>query len=305
MAVTIGDETIVVDLAEEAGSSSLEVTFNRLDFVTADTGFESTATLTPNFSEPPTGSVYWEAVSIANPSANWWNRGPGYEGLWWGAAVPEGTDWDTLTYARAEHIGNNWPTGPTAQLTDVVGERTVVIRATVTMTGESREMTVTFGRGPMSIFSRLEMTAYSYATNATLGMLTLPQSGFPMAQNCGWVVPNTAADLGVDASGIVFNSGNWIENSVSGTKVGYAPSAKVASMKQLAAVAIKGPMSEFPTVPGKGAAIAAGMGGYWSSGDISWDPGISRFRRHDIWLNGATQSDIMVNSLSYGTLCLK
>lgn len=134
---------------------SLAVAYDRDNFVSS--GYSATATITAtakqNGSVIPIapGAVTW-SVESSSITAPWWsNRSPGaMNGLKWGATPVVGL----VGEAGKTTVAGVVPTGAVAQLTDIIGLRTVVVKARMTIGGTSYEQTlsVTFGPGPLSVF---------------------------------------------------------------------------------------------------------------------------------------------------------
>jgi hypothetical protein len=157
--LTIGGEKYRIDLDEGTGSggAGFEVTFDYVNFNSIAAEYESTATITPYFDgKTPTGPVSWSVVNIQNPDKPWWLRGANDpNGLTWGPTAAfvgyDGyTNWATFNF-----ILGTIPQGPVAQLTDVVGNRIVTVKAETTIDGvlHSRTVDVHFGDGPLSVFT--------------------------------------------------------------------------------------------------------------------------------------------------------
>jgi hypothetical protein len=127
------------------------VTFDYVDFDTAASGRKSTATVTPYFGGvTPTGPITWTIASVQNPTAAWWKRSASDpRGLTWGSTPDSSSYWTSAT------VEGTAPTGMTAQLTDIIGNRTVRVRAVTTIDGATVaiEIDVTFGNGPLSAFA--------------------------------------------------------------------------------------------------------------------------------------------------------
>ena len=140
-------------------------------------------------------TVTWTVVS-STVSCEAWNRKREnvYNGLTWGttpltlSAVEENDK-----YAPA----GTAPTGAEAYLTDIVGERTVTVTATVEYNGQlytAEEKTVTFGNGPLSVFKK-PLSSMSW-TSAKAKCVALPstaelqavsgRSGYGAAFAAGW-----------------------------------------------------------------------------------------------------------------------
>jgi hypothetical protein len=250
-----------------------EIVFDRVDFLDEASGFQSTATLTPNFGQTPTGPVTWTILSVQNPSAPWWTRGSGdMNGLTWGPQA-DGLSYWTNTSAPE----GTAPTGAVAELTDVVGERTVTVRAETTIGGTliERDLVVTFGKGPLSVFSSTPSSSIIFGTRQTLtDFLTLnPNSStdFPAANHCGGIVPvdrisstGSSPNITVTVDPSVWTPVNTNPHNYSGDF--YASDMiKLPSDFQLLYVS-RNTSGYFPGIPTKGAALAAGwdyVNAYW------------------------------------------
>jgi hypothetical protein len=168
VAVKIGDETFIVDLTEASTQPGAPVgAIDPFDFTGISSGYQSTATLTPDFGSAPIGPVDWSVASVTNPTGAFWLRGANdRHGLTWGPTADGATNCDNVIEGTAPH-------GPTAQLTDVVGGRTVIVEATANVGGATatRTMTINFGPGPISVFSG--------TTHADNFWANQPNSAFP------------------------------------------------------------------------------------------------------------------------------
>jgi hypothetical protein len=115
-----------------------------------------TATATVNGSTVTinNGEVTWTVEDSSITAAWWGNRSPGaMNGLAWGQSAI------SLDGTQAERTdmsddGGTAPDGDTAYLTDIVGSRTVTVKASMVIDGETRSetATVSFGAGPLSVF---------------------------------------------------------------------------------------------------------------------------------------------------------
>lgn len=107
-----------------------------------------------------TGDVKWEATASEVTSAAW-NRGKDrFNGLTWGekpVSLSEPED-DTIAPAGVA------PTGAVARLTDIVGERTVTVKAEVRVDGTpcTATQTVSFGAGPLAAFAGTPKECFSW-----------------------------------------------------------------------------------------------------------------------------------------------
>ena len=153
---TVGTDTVTVDLS-----------VSKVTFVLTDSGggkdtsfvaekyqtIKLTATLVIDGQEVSLDGtrVTW-TVESSSVSCAVWNRGSdACNGLTWGQTPLSLTAAENDTDTPA----GTAPTGAEAYLTDIVGERTVTVTATVEYNGQSytaEEKRVTFGDGPLSMF---------------------------------------------------------------------------------------------------------------------------------------------------------
>lgn len=98
------------------------------------------------------GDVTWSVASSSVSCAAWRRGASACNGLTWGQTP--------LSLSAAEgdksEPQGDAPNGATAYLTDIVGERTVTVTASVEYNGQSytaEKKTVTFGDGPLSVFA--------------------------------------------------------------------------------------------------------------------------------------------------------
>jgi hypothetical protein len=173
-----------------------------------------------------------------------------------------------------DEVGGSVPNAATIKLTDVVGQRTVKLRAKTAIGGVTYSDTtvVTFGKGPLSVFTKPPSSGMRWATArgipATAGSfgdftaLTNP-SGFPAAAFCGGTVHTGSSDIMVGGSGLEsytvdftygINSNHWRDRS---TDKYYSLTSKLPTLGQLMAVSAYN--SEFINhIKSKGAAQASG-----------------------------------------------
>jgi hypothetical protein len=190
-----------------------------------------------------------------------WKRAAGAKnGLMWvasaSASVPGTTNWGTDT------VLGTAPTGTTAHLADVVGSRK--IKVTASADGKiSVEKEFTFGKGPLSVFSKTGTTGVQWSPGYFKQGNGTPyfqdsDNTFPAAVNlCGGTVNNDVKVTGnanASSSGFEPNPGNndWSEEYKPQGKsnmMRYAQTSKLAKTDQLLAVSLNS---------GKGAALAAG-----------------------------------------------
>lgn len=152
---TVGTDTVTVDLS-----------VSKVTFVLTDSGgggsFDSsqTITLTAELTDANgtkitlnDGDVTWSVIS-SKVTSKAWNRSDRtlYNGLTWGTAATASSPGEgDLTSPQGTA-----PTGAEASLTDIVGERTVKVTASVEYNGQlytAEEKTVSFGKGPLSVFA--------------------------------------------------------------------------------------------------------------------------------------------------------
>ena len=158
-----------------AGATSnglnLSASYNRSSFV--DSGFSATATITATAQDSSgtavainPGDVTWTVVSSSITAAWWGNRSVGaMNGLCWGSTAISLAGYypypgDPQRMDMSGDIANGGggestkPDSATAQLTDIVGSRSVTVKAVMTIGGQQKEGTaqVTFGPGPLSVF---------------------------------------------------------------------------------------------------------------------------------------------------------
>jgi hypothetical protein len=244
------------------------VTFDYADFNDPAAGYKSTATITPDFSgKTPTGPVTWSVENVVGPVAVWWGQPAGAKnGLSWGT-TPDSSGYMPPSASWPDAVLGVWPAGPVAQLTDVVGSRTVKVKAETTIDGVlySRTIDVTFGDGPLSVFTSFPVT--TGLAWATLGGtvneaadFVLPTNTFPAAAHCGGTVNNTAVTItGSPGSQTITYptspGSGWTTQTLYGELYGVSTTSKLPNFDQIAVVSNRG-ISNFSL--GKGAAQAAG-----------------------------------------------
>jgi hypothetical protein len=293
VAVTIDDETYVVDL-EEAGTGAItippEVVIDHANFTSQSTGFQSTATLTPDFfttyGVTPTLPITWSIFSITNPGpGTFWEHPSNYQnGLTWGPTADGTSAWASNTQPEGTP-----PTGAVAQLTDVVGSRTVVVRAETTVAGVvyTRDLTVTYGNGPLSVFNGVKNLSIQFANEHNYITFPTGTTVFPAAAGClGTVDPTTIVPtFGIGAT---YGAG-WTTytHPVTGVVSGQSTTSKLPTFEQLLAVASYSTLFSHD-YPRKGAAKAAGwtMGSIFY-GSVSYDNGSNFIFWSIIMSNGA------------------
>ena len=184
---TVGTDTVTVDLS-----------VSKVTFVLTDSGggkdtsfvgnkyqtIKLTAELTDANGTKITlndGDVKWSVISSNVTSEAWMRSAGAYNGLTWGQTPL------SLTYGAAAEIDTKTPagtapTGAEAYLTDIVGERTVTVTATVEYNGQSytaEEKTVTFGDGPLAVFARPPSTRGNTWAEAAQKCGRLPSDSSP------------------------------------------------------------------------------------------------------------------------------
>jgi hypothetical protein len=278
--VTVGGESYFVDVAQATGEATLEVAFDNHDFYDISKlpdGYKSTATLTPDFGGlTPTGQVNWTVTALSDYPGPLWQHPspPSLYGLAWGPTPNPG--------GGINAVSGTPPNGPTAQLTDVVGERVVRVDVSTTIDGVivTDSMTVEFGKGPLS-----QVGAYASpgvilwataATSSAFASLSGPLD-FPFAAFCGGSLPDPStvvASPGVEA---VYGAG-WTTEIVNGDLTAYPVGSKMASIEQIQAIS--------SVYPGRGALIAAGWtggGSDFTGRSIRFDPGLGYFYKFRVW----------------------
>ena len=111
-----------------------------------------TAKLTIGGQEVSVDSVTWTTLS-SHVSCAAWNRDTSHcNGLTWGSSP---VSLSSSAEADKTSPDGQAPTGAEASLTDIVGQRTVKVQATVTHDGKTyaAETDVTFGSGPLAVFA--------------------------------------------------------------------------------------------------------------------------------------------------------
>ncbi|MDR0882427.1 MAG: inverse autotransporter beta domain-containing protein, partial [Candidatus Adiutrix sp.] len=295
-------------------------------------GYQSTASVKVEFIDDKgvtraiTEAVTWTVKSISNPSPAWWRRGAtALNGLTWGDTADGGSCWGVATVDGATCTGITGdghgvegavPTVAEIQLTDVVGSRSVILEASVTIDGVvyTGEETISFGAGPLSVFSSAPALGHKWArsagtpwTTAYGDFTTLIASSatdFPAAAGvCGGSVMNdqiTVTNLGgtppsYNAS-FDTSSGGWRVGDVYSDEY-YSTTSNLPTLGQL--VAVSRYNSSFnPGELRKGAALAAGWPDdangsgyyiYWT-GQVYFGPGSGHFYARGVYL--ASGSDL-------------
>lgn len=152
---TVGTDTVTVDLSVSKVTFVLTDSGGGTSFV--DDKYQTItlkATLEIDGKEVSLDGtpVTW-TVASSNVSCEAWMRSAGaYNGLTWGTAATASSPGEgDLTSPQGTA-----PTGAEASLTDIVGERTVKVTASVEYNGQlytAEEKTVSFGDGPLSVFA--------------------------------------------------------------------------------------------------------------------------------------------------------
>ncbi|MDR2353509.1 MAG: hypothetical protein LBF22_10210 [Deltaproteobacteria bacterium] len=178
-------------------------------------------------------------------------------GLTWGSTVDEMSNWTNSTAPEGTA-----PTTDIAYLTDIVGDREVTVRAQTVIGAvtKTRDIVVTFGKGPLSVFS-------TAPTTTTVPFTTMPDlyamvaatgnsaTMFPASADIcgGWVRTDLISITGTLPNlTITFDATAWTINSF-GSYV--STQMKLPDFQQLVAVSRN---NFFGETPAKGAALAAG-----------------------------------------------
>jgi hypothetical protein len=190
---------------------------------------------------------------------------------------------DGTTNWSADTVKGTASTGTTAWLADIVGSRTVTITAS-DGSETSDPASFTFGKGPLSVFSRVSESGVQWATNyinnTTSGFqtATTPAAFFCSGSNVNTAV-TTKGNASSTSSGFNPDGGNsdWSNNEeksfpYSSNLSRYAINSKLAQAKQLLKVAGTGGYSADSA--SKKAANAAGWSlsfGYVWSGEVQFE----------------------------------
>jgi hypothetical protein len=248
-------------------------------------GYQSTATIELKFyendQEIKPGAVIWTITRVQNKALAW-NRGPGaMHGLAWGDSEIDGTtNWNVTAVIGGPSITTS---NGTVRLSDVVGERLVTLMAETTINGtpHTEIVVVSFGKGPLSAFSKPPSNggrqwATAFGIMATKGNtydnppptrwgdFTDASTTFPAADFCGGTVHSGSSDITVGGRGpesyrADFTKGKNINHWRDGDRANryYSITSKLPTFGQLVAVAAyEG--SVHSKVKRKGAALAAG-----------------------------------------------
>ncbi len=180
------DYSVTVPLTATYDIIALTVTGGTGNFTAATTATFTASVLRNGVPAPPGINVTW-SVTAANNSANpavtsdYQNK---KTGLAWGASAPgqPGSELNTSTVSATNGSGD-----AQMKLTDIVGERTVTVKASVGDGTATRTQSVTYGTGPLG--------AFRLAADGTTGQYTwadaIPLStatNFPAATACGGTV---------------------------------------------------------------------------------------------------------------------
>ncbi|MDR2502837.1 MAG: inverse autotransporter beta domain-containing protein [Deltaproteobacteria bacterium] len=134
----------------------LAVSYNRTAFVTSDFSATATLTATATLNSVPVainpGDVTWTVLSSNVSGLSLWNRSPAaMNGLNWGGTPVN------VTAAEPQRLdmsgnGGTAPTGAVAELTDIVGSRTVTVQASMNIGGTTytEQRVLNFGPGPLA-----------------------------------------------------------------------------------------------------------------------------------------------------------
>lgn len=176
---TVGTDTVTVDLSVSKVTFVLTDSGGGTSFV--DDKYQTItlkATLEIDGKEvsldgtPVTWTVESSSVSCAA-----WNRGSdACNGLTWGQ-TPLSLTYGAAAEKDTDTPAGTAPTGAESSLTDIVGERTVTVTATVEYNGQlytAEEKTVTFGNGPLSVFKK-PLSSMSW-TSAKAQCFALPST---------------------------------------------------------------------------------------------------------------------------------
>jgi hypothetical protein len=278
-------------------------------------GYQSTATIEAKFSKDGVAQtisepVTWTIADVQNSAPSWNRASNAKNGLVWGDTVDST---NSLNYRWTnDQVGGSFPNGATVKLTDVVGQRTVILKAETAISGVTYSATVavTFGKGPLSVFSKPPSTggrqwATAFGIKATKdetydspppthrGDFTDASTTFPAAEFCGGTVHSGSSDITVGGSGSYFytadfTKGKNLNHWRAGDKANryYSTTSKLPTFGQLVAVsAYDG--DYHPNVKRKGAALAAG----WADSSDSKEYYRYRTGQMGFGSNGSFSSD--------------
>jgi hypothetical protein len=270
--VTVGGQSFGVDLEEVVLTPAMTGAVDYYSFNSGSVGYQSTATLTVDFGAPATNPITWSIESVANSSAAW-RRGVGDpHGLTWGQSADGTTDWS------ATPVAGSPPNSTTAHLTDVVGERAVVVKASTILNGVAvaNVLTVNFGPGPLSVFRNVFFNNRPWSSTHLEPAFRMTASPHEGPQSCqpSWedtVLLTTPPTIGVEYTSY---PGPWVlKTDYAPIPFGYSTTSKLPEKMDLVAVARYDSGSNNYATPSKGAALAAGWDmayKYWT-GAIHWN----------------------------------
>jgi hypothetical protein len=312
VAISFGGQTYVLELADAVvppGTGPLSVSFDVLDFSDPSSALQSTATIVADFGGwTPTQPVVWTVEDVVNPSAPWWLRGPAAKnGLSWGPTANGASMWS------ADAVEGTPPSGDTAQLTDIVGQRTVLVKVETELDGTpfSATANVTFGRGPLSVFSTAPSSGTAqFMTNTGIALgnwaVTSPSNSFPAAAACGGSVDNASVTITVIFPTVTVNyapGSGWETIYLQPFNVNslYSTTSRLPSYPEIVAVG-RNVSTFYPTISKKGAAVAAGWADeYYISGNID---SISLDYGHYVYKPHANDGIIIISSFSDYFVCV-
>ncbi|MDR1051658.1 MAG: hypothetical protein LBP95_11420 [Deltaproteobacteria bacterium] len=314
-AMVIDGQTYILDVTAAATATlPPEIVFDVVDFDLPTSNLQSTATLTPNFSGlTVTGTVTWTIVSVVN-STPAWQRGPGDQhGLTWGATANGTTNW------TATPVAGTPPTGPVAQLTDIVGERVVTVQASTVISGttHTKTLTVNFGKGPLAIFTYFDtLPSITFSSLREVGSGT-PTNNFyyssntsPAAAICGGSLDTSTLTLISGPPHYVNFAPPWetrTPSSVYSLAEAYLPATRLPDLDRLQAIAAFDP-TELDVPNRKGAYEAAGVpaGNYHTGRVMSFDAnpvyGVQNFSV--TMSSGASGAALAITPTYYLTPCI-
>jgi hypothetical protein len=268
-------------------------------------GYQSTASVElkyyMNGDEIKPDTVFWTILVVQNKSRSWNRRTTALNGLAWGDSEVDGkTNWEATPIIGGLSITTS--TG-TVKLTDVVGERIVTLKADTTINGVSFTETidVSFGKGPLSIFTKPPSTVgLKWATANSIAIknmnndFTASSTTFPAATFCGGAVHVGSSDITIGGSGpksytadfcCGINSGHWRFGDKYSDHY-YSITSKLPTLGQLLAVSAFKETTDI-NVKRKGAAMAAGWpcGRYWT-GQVGFHSESGSFGADHIYLAG-------------------
>lgn len=209
-------------------TATLDLRVGKATFVLTDSGgggsFDSsqTITLTAELTDANgtkitlnDGDVTWSVISSKVASEAWMRSAGAYNGLTWGTTAQSATPNEG---EKTEKPDGKAPTGVEASLTDIVGQRTVTVTATVEYNGQSytaEEKTVTFGDGPLSVFEK-PLSSHMTWTNAARKCGSLPSvfsKGYHEETNLPKTKELRAVSRGTGYNGAAFAAG-WPSDGV-------------------------------------------------------------------------------------------